>query len=104
MSDTTVVAAPEAYRPNRWLPLCPVATGVLFAYALPPHQSTAWLAWFALVPLLYAALRLQRTLWAAGAGLATMLIAGLVQMGAAGWSAEGFSRNYALAPFISTLR
>jgi apolipoprotein N-acyltransferase len=66
-----------------------VASGILFALSLPP-RDIEWLGWFAFVPLLVAAARLPRALWAAGAGFLSGITCGVAQVG---WRGSGTSLN-----------
>ena len=71
-------------------------SSVLFMLSLPPHNAEG-LGWFALAPLLFAAARLPRTLWAFGLGALTGVAAGMMLIGFRGPTG---SLNYAYVPFI----
>lgn len=73
-----------------------LASGVLFALALPPFNH-AWLGWVALAPLLVAA-RGRRPLEAVGLGLLSGLTAGAVQVG---WHSDTERLFWGWLPFFS---
>jgi apolipoprotein N-acyltransferase len=73
-----------------------IASGTLFALSLPPY-NVEWLGWFTFAPVLVAAARLPRALWAAGAGFLSGIACGVVQIG---WRGSGSALNYAWTPFI----
>lgn len=73
-----------------------VVSGILFALALPPYNFEV-LGWMALVPLLFAASRTPRALWAFGLGATSGGAAGAFYVGFRG---AGTSLDYAYVPFI----
>jgi apolipoprotein N-acyltransferase len=76
--------------------LLAIASGILFAAALPPRDFEP-LGWLALVPLLAAVSRLHRPLWAMGLGFLTGIVSGVAQVGFQG---SGASMHYAYVPYI----
>lgn len=75
--------------------LLAVATGVLFALSLPPFDQ-AWIAWFAVAPLLIAAQE-RRLLERIGLGLIAGVTAGFVHVGLAG---DTTARLYGYLPYL----
>ena len=84
--------------------LC-VASGILFAFALPPHDAE-FLGWVAFAPLLWAvaaplkigdALASIRTFHAFGLGMLTGISAGVVQIG---WHPSQSALTFAYVPYI----
>ena len=78
-----------------------VASGLLFAFSLPPHD-VEWLGWFAFVPLLVAVClpgpRSEPRLYTVGLVIICGLSCGLVQ---AGWTApKAGALQYALLPYV----
>ncbi len=74
-----------------------MASGVLFALALPPFDAE-WLGWVALAPLLAAvATPGRRTLHAIGLGLLAGIVTGVVQIG---YTPDAKNLNFAYLPFI----
>ncbi|MBC8103932.1 MAG: hypothetical protein H7Z41_15265 [Cytophagales bacterium] len=83
---------------NPWIAVAlAMASGGLFAVALPPFDQE-WLGWLALAPLLLAVtVPKRRTLHALGLGLLTGIVAGIAQVG---WANDATSLNFAYLPFI----
>src|SRR5579872_51815 len=75
--------------------LLAVLTGILFALSLPPFCQ-AWIAWFAIAPLLIAAQGL-RPLERIGLGLVAGIIAGFVHVGVKG---DTTARLYGYLPYL----
>jgi apolipoprotein N-acyltransferase len=80
--------------------LLAVASGVLFAYSLPPNNF-ALLGWLGIAPLLVAVshprLAPVRPLYRFGVGMLTGIAAGAVQVG---WDANTHGLHYAYLPYI----
>lgn len=76
--------------------LAALASGVLFAFSLPPYNIEI-LGWFALAPLLAASTRLARGLYVVGLGLVAGLTCGALHVG---WHEDPSKLNYAYLPFV----
>jgi apolipoprotein N-acyltransferase len=83
---------------NNWIaPTLAMASGVLFALALPPFD-VEWLGWVAMAPFLVAvSVPERRTLHAIGLGLLAGIVAGIVQIG---YTPDAKNLNFAYLPFI----
>ncbi len=75
--------------------LLALATGLLFAFSLPPYDQE-WLGWFAFAPLLLAA-QGRRPLEAVGLGLIAGAVCGAAQ---AGWHHDTTRLFWAYIPFL----
>jgi apolipoprotein N-acyltransferase len=76
--------------------LLALASGVLFAFSLPPFDYE-FLGWFALVPLLVAAAKQPKPLYTVGLGMITGLFCGVLHVG---WNANTSALHFAYLPFV----